>query len=90
MGVLHSEEREPLCGYVVGGGGRRGCYGRGETFSTAPRSPVNKHLARVRFGLCHLPAFGSGTPFVFDLIITQSDRVVAQGNNPPWRKPGKK
>ena len=49
-------------------------------------SPVNKHLARVRFGHCPLPAIGSGTSSLFDLIVTRSDKVVAQGSNPPWKK----
>jgi hypothetical protein len=49
-------------------------------------SPVNKHLARVRFGRCPLPAIGSGTSSLFDLIVTRSDKVVAQGSNPPPRQ----
>ena len=38
VGLLHGEERGPLRRHVVGGGGRRGRYGRGETlFSSATR-----------------------------------------------------
>ncbi len=48
-------------------------------------SLVNKHLARVRFGRCPLPAIGSGTSSVFDLIVTRSDKVVAQDDKPPWQ-----
>jgi hypothetical protein len=52
--------------------------------------PVNKHLARVRFGRCPLPVIGSGTSSLFDLIIARSDKVVAQGSNPHWQKSQKK
>jgi hypothetical protein len=45
-------------------------------------SPVNKHLASVRFGRCPLLAIGSGTATMFDLIVTRNDKVVAQGNHP--------
>jgi hypothetical protein len=53
--------------------------GRDVLFCT---SPVKKHLARVRFGRSPLSAIGSGTSSVFDLIVTRSDKVVAQCNNP--------
>ena len=49
-------------------------------------SPVNKHLASVRSGRCPLPATESGTSTMFNLVVTRSDNVVAQGNNHPWRK----
>ena len=53
-------------------------------------SPINKHLARVRFWRCPLPAIESGTSSLFKLIVTRSDKVVAQGSNPTWQKRQKK
>jgi len=82
--LLHGEERGPFVGTSAAEeddeditDGERHC-----SLFCLCNPPVNKHLARVRFGRCLLPAIGSGRAPLLDLIVTRSDKVVAQGNRP--------